>query len=41
MQSKTFETTVGGKKLVAEFTDLAEQAKLRSIQVSDRVMWRV
>lgn len=26
MQSKTFETTVGGKKLVAEFTDLAEQA---------------
>jgi polyribonucleotide nucleotidyltransferase len=26
MQSKTFETTVGGKKLIAEFTDLAEQA---------------
>ena len=26
MQSKTFETEVGGKKLVAEFTDLAEQA---------------
>lgn len=26
MQSKTFETMVGGKKLVAEFTDLAEQA---------------
>jgi polyribonucleotide nucleotidyltransferase len=26
MQSKTFETTVGGKKMVAEFTDLAEQA---------------
>ena len=26
MQSKTFETEVGGKKMVAEFTDLAEQA---------------
>jgi len=26
MQSKIFETEVGGKKLVAEFTDLAEQA---------------
>lgn len=26
MQSKTFETTVGGKKMIAEFTDLAEQA---------------
>ncbi len=26
MQSKTFETEIGGKKLVAEFTDLAEQA---------------
>jgi polyribonucleotide nucleotidyltransferase len=26
MQTKTFETTVGGKKLIAEFTDLAEQA---------------
>ncbi len=26
MQTKTFETEVGGKKLVAEFTDLAEQA---------------
>ena len=26
MQVKTFETEVGGKKLIAEFTDLAEQA---------------
>ncbi|HVV38806.1 MAG TPA: polyribonucleotide nucleotidyltransferase [Candidatus Paceibacterota bacterium] len=26
MQSKTFETEVGGKKMIAEFTDLAEQA---------------
>ncbi len=26
MQTKTFETEVGGKKLIAEFTDLAEQA---------------
>ena len=26
MQSKTFETQIGGKPLVAEFTDLAEQA---------------
>ncbi len=26
MQSTKFETTVGGKKLIAEFTDLAEQA---------------
>src|SRR5882757_6696414 len=26
MQSKTFETMVGGKKMVAEFTDLVEQA---------------
>lgn len=26
MQSKTFETEVGGKKILAEFTDLAEQA---------------
>lgn len=26
MQTKTFETTVGGKKLIAEFSDLAEQA---------------
>src|SRR6266404_6559329 len=26
MQTKTFETMVGGKKMIAEFTDLAEQA---------------
>ncbi len=26
MQSKTYEMEVGGKKMVAEFTDLAEQA---------------